>query len=125
MRIAHLYRMTVASTWYDKPSRCAREYEMHFKVSRPGKLRTVRYRLARRGTEYFQRLVYRRFRKWIPKRKIRIGFEREELATEVQQNIAIEVRSMEYRGRQRRAFPWPPREVSYAKKRRHLRNGRR
>ncbi len=111
-----LYRMTIASTWYDKRAGAAREFEMHFKVARRGKIRNVRHSLARRGVPYFQRSIYRQFRRWIPKRKIRISFEREEAATAAEGNIAINIRGMRYRGKQWKAMPLPSRVLPYAKK---------
>jgi len=71
---ARIYRMTVASTWYDKRAQRVWEYELHFKVARRGDIRTVRRRLAKRGVPYFQQTVYRLFQKWIPKRKVRVAF---------------------------------------------------
>lgn len=116
------YRMTIASTWYDAEAEAACEYEMHFKVARRGKIQTVRLHLAKRGASYFQQTVWRQTRKWIAKRKVRISFEREEPATKGQNTITIESRSMEYRGREWRAFPLPARALSYAKKRRRRRS---
>jgi hypothetical protein len=115
---AGTYRMTIATKWYDDRSRCAREYEAHSKVSRYGKIRTVRRHLARRVAPYFQQLIYRRFRKWIPKRQLRVSFEREEVATEAERDITIQLRGMQYRGREWVASPFPPKVLSYAKKRR-------
>jgi len=120
------YRMTIASTWYDAEAGAANEYEMHFKVARRGRIQTVRLHLAKRGASYFQQIVWRQTRKWITKRKIRISFEREEPATKGQNTITIEARSMQYRGREWKAYPLPSRTLSYAKKRRrHLKRGRR
>jgi len=118
VRIVRVYRMTVASKWYDEPSRCAREYEMHFRIARSGQIPTVRRHLAKRGIPYFQQRIYRRFRRWIPKRQIRGSFEREEVAERSEPVMTIETRSMQYRGRDWKAFPFPPRVLSYAKKRR-------
>lgn len=118
MKIVHLYRMTVASKWYDEPSSCEREYEMHFKAARRGKVRTIRRHLAMRGVPYFQRMIYRRFKRWIPKRHIRSRFEREEMEERGEPVIVIETRSMQYRGRDWKAFPFPSKVLTYAKKRR-------
>jgi hypothetical protein len=118
MPLARTYRMTIASTWYDKTARAQREYEAHFSVARRGKIRTVRRHLANRGAPYFQRLIYGRFRRWIPKKKIRISFEREEPARKVQPEITIELRGMQYRGRKWRATPLPSKVLRYAKRRR-------
>jgi hypothetical protein len=122
MPLARAYRMTIASTWYDKAARAQREYEAHFSVARRGRIRAIRRRLAKRGRPYFQRLIYRRFRKWIPKNRLRISFEREEAATKVQRNIGIELRAMQYRGRQWIATPFPSKVLRYAKKRRKRRS---
>ena len=118
MKTVRAYRMTVASRWYDEPSRCEREYEMHFKVARPGNIRTVRRHLVKRGIPYFQQVIYRRFRRWISKRQIRARFEREEMEERGEPVIVIETRSMQYRGRDWKAFPFPSKVLTYAKKRR-------
>jgi hypothetical protein len=110
--------MTVASKWYDEPSRFAREYEMHFKVARRGKITNVRRHLAKRGIRYFQQAIYRRFRRWIPKRQIRGRFEREEAADRSESVMTIEMRGMQYRGREWKPSRFPTRVLSYAKRRR-------
>jgi len=122
--VIRTYQMTIASTWYDKTNRVQREYEAHFKVARRGRIRTIRRRLAKRGAPYFQRLVYRRFRRWIPKRGLRISFEREELAARAQREIGIELRGMQYRGRKWIATPFPSKVLSYAKKKRRASQGK-
>ena len=125
MKSARTYRMTVASTWYDAEAGVAREYEMHFKVARRGRIQTVRLHLAKKGATYFQQAIYRRTGRWIRKRKIRISFEREEPATKGQNTITVEARSMQYRGREWGAVPLPSRTLSYAKRRRRrVRRGR-
>jgi hypothetical protein len=117
MKGIRTYQMTIASTWYDKTNRVQREYEAHFNVARRGRIRAIRKRLAKRGAPYFQRLVYRRFRRWIPKSRLRISFEREERATRVKRKIGIELRGMQYRGRKWIATPFPSKVLSYAKRR--------
>jgi hypothetical protein len=114
--------MTIATAWYDARAKRVREYEMHFKVARRGRIRNVRRQLARRGVPYFQKAIYDLYRRWIPKRKIRISFEREEPAPKVERTIAIEARRMEGVGKRWKAYPLPSRKLSYAKRRR---NGRR
>jgi len=118
VKTVRAYRMAVASRWYDEPSRCEREYEMHFKVARPGNIRTVRRRLVKRVIPYFQQVIYRRFRRWISKRQIRARFERQEMEERGEPVIVIETRSMQYRGRDWKAFPFPSKVLTYAKKRR-------
>ena len=122
MKTVRAYRMTVASRWYDEPSRCEREYEMHFKVARPGNIRTVRWHMVKRGIPYFQQVIYRRFRRWVPKRQIRARFEREEMEERGEAVIVIETRSMQYRGRDWKSFPFPSKGLTYAKKRRKRRH---
>ena len=122
MPSARTYRMTIASAWYDKAARAQREYEAHFIVARRGRIRTIRRRLAKRGAPYFQRLIYRRFRRWIPKRKIRISFEREEPARKAQREITIDLRGMQYRGRKWQATPFPSKVLRYAKRKRKPRS---
>ena len=118
MRLVLLYLMTIASTWYDKRVKAAREYELHFAAARRGNRRTVRRHLARRGTEYFQRLIYRRIRKWIPARNIKIGFEREEIADRSETRIRVDGRSMVYRGKRWWAYPLGRWELTYARRKR-------
>jgi len=117
--------MTVATAWYDKASRRAKEHELHFTVARPGKIRNVRRYLARRAVPYFQQAIYRHYKHWIPKQRIRVAFEREEAASKSETKIRIEGRSMLYRGKQWAAFPLAQRELSYSKKRRSKRGFRR
>jgi len=112
------FLMTVATTWYDKNRQAAVEHEMHFKASRKGSIQTIRRELAKRGIEYFQKYVYRKERRWIPKHKIKAKFERERPAIRTEPLIMIDVRAMEYRGREWKAQPFPPRILSYVKKRR-------
>lgn len=113
-----MHRATISSTWYDKISQCAREYEMHFKVARRGSIRANRRYLARRGAPYFQQTVYRLYKYWIPKRKVRIAFEREEPAEKSERLIQIEVRRMEGKGKRWKAFPLPSRVLTYEKQQR-------
>ncbi|MFI5449668.1 MAG: hypothetical protein ACHQ03_07885 [Candidatus Bathyarchaeia archaeon] len=108
--------MTIASAWYDSRAEVQREFEMHFKVARRGKIRTVRRRLARRGIPYFQREAHREIGRWIPKSKIRVSFEREEPAMKSEREISVTVRSMQYRGKHRKAAALPFRVINYAKK---------
>lgn len=112
-----VFRMTIASVWYDERSRAVREHEMHFKVSRRGQIRNVRRTLAQRGGAYFQRAIYRRFNRWIPKRKIRISFEREEPALVGQNRISISVRRMEGQGKRWKAFSEPSISLTYSRRR--------
>lgn len=121
MRLVHTYRMTVATSWYDATERGAKSYEQHFTVTRPGKIRTVRRTLSKRGFEYFQGSIYRRFKKWTPKWKIKIRFEREELAQKRENAIRVEGSSMLYRGKRWWAYPLPHRVLSYGKRRRRRR----
>ena len=112
------YRATIASTWYDKDAERVREYEMHFKVARRGSIRANRRYLAKRGVPYFQQTVYRLYKHWIPKRKVRIAFEREEPAEKTEQLISIEVRRMEGKGKRWKAFPLPSKVLTYEKQQR-------
>lgn len=112
------FRMTIASTWYDNITQKAREYEMHYKAARRGSIVHVRRHLAKRGIKHFQQTVYRLFKRWIPKNKIRIAFEREELAKKVECLIQIEVRALIGRGRRWTAFGLPSRVLTYSKKKR-------
>ena len=117
--------MTIASAWYDARFRCARECEMHFKAVRRGELRSIRRALARRGIRYFQREIYRKHGKWIPRRKIRVSFEREEKASKAQRQVSVNVRSMRYQGKYHRATALPSRVISYGKRKRRRSSKRR
>jgi hypothetical protein len=110
--------MTIATVWYDEAAGAAKEYEFHFKVARAGDIRRVRRALAERGAPYFQQLVYRRIKRWIPLRKIKVRFEKEEAATKKDSRIHIEGRSMFYRGKKWQAYSLGTWELNYAKKRR-------
>jgi hypothetical protein len=112
------YRMTIASTWYDKKAGGAKEYELHFKIARRGDIRRVRRNLARRSVPYFQQFVYRRLKRWVPKAKIKVRFEREEPATRSENTIRIEGRSMLFKGKRWSAYRLGPRMLNYAKKKR-------
>jgi len=113
-----LYRMTIASAWYDDRAEVQREFEMHFKVARGGKIRTVRRALGRRGVSYFQHAIYRKYHKWIRKGRIRVSFEREQPALTTERNITISTRGMQYRGKQWKPTPLPLKMLPYAKKKR-------
>ncbi len=113
----HMYRMTIASTWYDEGARHSREYELHFKVPLQGRPENIRRRLARRGVPYFQQQTYRKYGKWVPRRKIRVSFEREEKARRAERRISVNVRTMRYRGKHHRATALPSRVISYGKRR--------
>jgi len=118
MSLARLYRMTIATVWYDQRAEFQREYEMHFKASRRGSIRNVRRALARRGLAHLQREIYRRHHKWVPLRKLKVGFEREEPAKTAQRDVSVETRSMRYRGKHWSATPLASKVIAYAKRRR-------
>ncbi|MGA3296455.1 MAG: hypothetical protein ABSD41_03285 [Candidatus Bathyarchaeia archaeon] len=118
MANVRLYRITIASVWYDSTAGGAKEYELHLKVARAGNVRTVRRTLAKRGAPYFQQLVYRRLKRWIPMRKIKVRFEQEEPAIKRENKISIDGRSMLYRGKRWKAYPLGKWELNYAKRRR-------
>lgn len=115
-----IYRMTIASTWYDKEAEHVREYEMHYKVAREGDIRETREYLAKRCVRHFQQNIYRKFKRWIPKRKVRVSFEREQptIRDKSDDFIQIESRRMEIRGKKWRAYPLPSRVLTYVKKKR-------
>jgi len=110
------YRMTTSTIWYYMPAQMEQGYEMHFKTARRGKIEDVRRALESEGVTYFQETIYKRFGRWIPKRRIRIGFESEEPATRVQNSITVQVRYMEYRGGKWKSTTIPSKVLTYAKK---------
>ena len=113
-----VYRMTIASVWYDEDAECVKEYEMHYKVAQSGAIRDTREYLAKRCVPHFQQTIYRKFKRWIPKAKIRVNFEREQPALKTEAAISIDVRRMEGTGKRERwmAFPLPSKVLSYVKK---------
>jgi hypothetical protein len=117
-KLAHLYRMTIAYRTYDEDEGFQRAFERHFKASRRGSPKTVRRTLARRGIPFLQREIYRLHHFWIPLSRIRVNFEKEEVAAAGQNAIEALGRSMRYRGRQWSATPLPPKMIPYAKRKR-------
>ena len=117
-RPVRLYRTTASSTWYDEKEQKAKEFELHYSVARHGEIKTIRKHLADRIVPHFQRTVYRASKRWIPKRRVKVRFEREQPALRSQQLIRVEARRMEYRGRQWKAYRLPPRTLNYAKRKR-------
>lgn len=118
-----VYRMTIASTWYDEEAHHAREYETHCKVARRGRIRNTRRHLAKRGVPHFQQNIYRLFRRWVPKRRVRVAFEREQptLLKKSERLIKIEVRRMEGKGKRWKAYALPSRVLTFVKKKRKSR----
>jgi len=110
------YRMTASTIWYHAPAHKEQEYEVHFKTARRGKIADVRRALETEGTAYFQKAVYRQFGRRVPKRKLRIGFEREEPATDIQNDTEVQTMYMEYCCGKWKSTPMSPRLLSYAKK---------
>lgn len=113
-----LYRMTIATHWYDKLAGRARSYEAHFKVARHGSISTVRRRLADKGVPFFQRHIKQRYGVTIPKSKMRISFEREEPATKIEREAHVEFRVMEFRGKHYSAVSVPSKILRYVRRRR-------
>lgn len=109
------YRMTVAGVWYDEDVHKVREFEMHFKVARIGDIRETRAYLGKRGAGYFQNRIYYLEKRWIWLSRIRISFEREEIAQEIDDWIRIEIRQMRGVGKRRRwkAFGELPRKIRF------------
>jgi hypothetical protein len=117
-----IYRMTVATRWYDGTVGKARLYEGHFKVARQGSIHTVRRNLADKGVPFFQRTIWNRYHKWISKSQIRIGFEREESAFKASPEVQVEFRDLEFRGKRYSAFPRPSSTMRYVRgRRKHVR----
>jgi len=125
MSLARLYRMHIATVWYDQRAEFQREYESHFEASRLGSPRRIRRALARRGIAQFQRDIYRTHRVWLPLRKLRVSFEREEQAAAVDRFIKVYTRSMRYRGKNWSATALPPKVITYAKKGRRAKTRKR
>jgi hypothetical protein len=110
------YRMTTSALGYYLPDHMEEGYEMHFMTARRGKIEDVRRTLESEGVAYFQEEIYNKSGRRIPKKRIRIGFEREEPATRVQNNIVVESRYMEYRSGKWESKPVSSKVSGYAKK---------
>jgi hypothetical protein len=76
VRIVRTYRMTIASFWYDAIAEHVQEYETHYKVAREGDIKEIREHLAKRGVPHFQQNIYRKFKTWIRKHKVRVSLAR-------------------------------------------------
>lgn len=113
-----LYRMTIATRWYDQQAQRARSYEAHFKVARYGNISTVRKRLAQKGVMSFQQVIRHRYGVNIAKSKMKVSFEREEPAVKIDRDVQVEYRGMEFRGRHYSAFSAPSRILHYVRRRR-------
>ena len=119
-----LYRMTISSTWYDRKMSFGREYEMHFKIARPGTIRANRRELGRKGVRYFQKEFYREYRRRIRRGRVHVAFETEERAKKSERETAVTPQEMCYRGKWWDSTELPERLFSLAKKRRHAKNRR-
>jgi len=119
-----MFHTTISTKWSDERTQTAREHEMYFVVARRGDIRRIRRNLAKRGVELFQRDVYRRHRRWIPKRRIKVAFEREKPAKRAEDVIKVESLTMDYKGRRWKATRHPSRVISYGRRRSMRRHGR-
>lgn len=113
-----IFRMTLATRWYDQAAGKARLYEAHFKAARTGSIHTVRTNLADKGVPFFQRTIWKRYHKWIPKSSIRVGFEREQPALKASPEAQIEFRDLEFRGKRYSAYQRPSSVMRYVRRRR-------
>jgi hypothetical protein len=122
--VVRAYRMTIASVWYDEDAECVKEYEMHYKAAQGGAIRETRVYLAKRCVPHFQQTIYRKFKRWIPKGKIRVNFEREQPTLNAQEVISIESRRMEGTGKRQRwtAYPLPSKVLTYEKRTRKFKH---
>lgn len=75
-----LYKMTISTFWYEKETHQLVEFEIHVKIGRRGSVNTVRRRLAKLGGKHLQNWLRRTRKIWIPKRKLRTAFEKEQYA---------------------------------------------
>lgn len=112
------YRMTASTVGngYYLPAGMGRGYEMHFKTARRGKIEDVRRALETEGTEYFQKTMHDEFGRSTLKRRIRIGFEREEPTTRVQNTVIVESMYLEYQDGKWESTAMPSKVLRYAKK---------
>ena len=102
MTVVRMYRMTISSIIrYSKEVGAAFGLEMHYKVARRGAIRSMRRKLAKRGVPHFQQHFYRRFKWWIPKRRVKVNFEREKptLLQKSQRLMNVERGIKEYVGK--------------------------
>jgi len=112
---ARTYKATISGISY-KEGELAQEHEMYITATRSGDVRRIRRNIAETYVPFFQRDVYRRHKRWIPKRKIRVSFEREELAKKAERDVKIDSMRIELKGRRRKAYPLPSRVRCYGKK---------
>jgi hypothetical protein len=112
------YRMTASTVGkgYYLPAGMEWGYEMHFKTARRGKIEDMRRALETEGTEHFQKTMHDEFGRTIPKRRIRVGFEREEPTTRVQSTVLVESTYLEYQGGKWESTAMPSKVLRYAKR---------
>ena len=119
MTKARLYSTTIATFHYDKPTHQLIEYEAHLKIARRSiHVRAVRLRLAKRGAAHFQRWLRRYAKIWIPKRKLRIAFERETYAKKQEDKASVRRFVMHRVKRRWTSKELPAGTMSYVRRRR-------
>jgi hypothetical protein len=101
-------QMTLASEGYDQATERQLIFEADFSAVRRGSIREIRTELANRTIPWFQLQIRRKYGLKIPRRKIRVGFQREEPAPKTQRDIQINLRAIEFRGRIHHAHKEPP-----------------
>ena len=116
LTIIRQYRVTVAGRGYDNERKRQLKPELHFTVARRGSIRNVRRQLAKRGVDYYQQRIHREYGIWIPKNRIRVGFEREGPAKKTERSIRIEGLTFAFTGKRTTAVRMASRALSFAKK---------
>jgi hypothetical protein len=111
--------MTIATFHYEKRTHQLIEYEMHIKIARRSiHVRAVRLRLAKLGAAYFQRWLRRYAKISIPKRKLKVAFEREAHAKVQQQKASVRRYVMHRVKRRWTSKELAPGTMSYVRRRR-------
>lgn len=120
MTVVRMYRMTISSIWYNRKAGAAQGLEIHYKVARRGSIRSMRLKLAKRCVPNFQQHFYRHFKWWIPKRRVKVYFERETptLLPKSQRLIEVERGVKEYVGKRWTEIRLRPLQLHVTPKRR-------
>jgi len=113
-----LYKMTISTFWYEKETHQLVEFECHFKIARRGRVKTVRNRLARLGGKHLQNWLHRERKIWIPKRKLRTAFEKEQYAKKQQTHATVRRFSMRRVKKRWISKELAPGRMKYSRKRR-------
>lgn len=107
-----MFRMTVSSYYYDKPSRQLAEYEFYFKIARRARtradIRRIRTALEEKGRRHYRSWLLRHLKIRLDRELPPPKFEREERARRQVEQPYASVRRLVMRKINRR---WEPQEL--------------